>query len=131
VVGALNTIAGGPNTSARIDQELENGGHIDAALTRGPGRDVRASGTLDLPFLPRPITVGADGTLDPPTGRAEISASGVKGRSIQLPPRIRVYTTPTGELDVDLPGAIRIGGIPISRGGTYVIGQRDRPKRRK
>jgi hypothetical protein len=121
VAGALNTIASGPNTSARID----NIKHIDGTVTRGAGRDVSAEGRA------YGREVGAQGALDPPTGRAEVSASAIKGRGIGLPPRVRFYTTPTGELDVELSGPITLGRIPFVSKGTYVIGEPDPPSRRR
>lgn len=115
VAGALNTVAAGPNTSARIDGlELP----VVGTVSRGPGRDIRAGGKIKGV----PLSMSATGTLDPPTGRAEISASGVKGRGgIGLPSRIRIYTTPTGELQFELPGPITLGGAPLVSKGTYVI----------
>ena len=122
VAGALNSIASGPNRSESI--EIDG---VKGRVSRGAGRDVRAEGRVPGINVP----VGASGVLDAPSGRAEISVSGVKGRGIGLPDRIRIYMTPTGELDFDLPGPIRLGPIPILKKGTYAIGTRDRPTPRK
>lgn len=124
VAGALNTIAAGPNTSAPLKIKGKGFG-VEGVITRGAGNDVHADGKLVG------VTVGARGTLDPPTGRAEISASRIRGRHIGLPSSIRIYTTPTGELDVDLPEDITLLGLPFQRKGTYVIGQPDPPQRKR
>jgi len=120
VAGALNTIASGPNTSAPLPV-----GPFNGTVSRGAGRDIRAAGKVG-----GVIDVGVEGVLDPPTGRAEISASGLRGgKGVRVPPRVRVFTTPTGELDVELSGPVGVG--PFRRGkGTYYIGTPDRPKRR-
>jgi hypothetical protein len=106
VAGALNTIAGSPNTSAAVP-----GG----TLRRGAGSDVRG----DARIFGRHI--GAHGSLDPPSGRSEVSVSGIQGEGVTLPPRVRVYNTPTGELDLELPDSIKIKGFTIQKKGTYVI----------
>ena len=80
---------------------------------------------------PFPLPVGASGLLEPPTGRAEVTVSGVKGRGIGLPGRIRIYTIPSGELDFDQPGPVKVGPFPILDKGTYVIGTPDTPKARR
>ena len=126
VAGAVNAITSGPNQSAPIDTKRFTG-----RISRGAGRDVRAEGNLRLNDTPIPLPVGASGLLEPATGRAEVTVSGVKGRGIGLPGRIRIFTTPSGELDVDLPGPVRVGPFPILDKGTYVIGTRDTPKRRQ
>ena len=120
--GAVNAIAGGPNQTQPIDKAGFKG-----QVTRGSGRDVRADGKVKE----IPLPVGASGTLEPPTGRAEITLSGVKGRGVGLPGRIRIYTTPSGELDFDLPGPIKVGPISIRPKGTYVIGTPDPPGRKR
>ncbi len=102
-----------------------------ARVSRGAGRDVWAGGRLRLNGRPFPLPVGASGLLEPPTGRAEVTVSGVKGRGIGLPGRIRIYTTPSGELDFDLPGPVKVGPFPILDKGTYVIGTPDTPKARR
>jgi len=128
VAGALNTIAGGPNRSAPIEVK----GRVDGTISRGSGRDVHAQGTITPPVLHRPIRVGAQGTLDPLTpGKAEVSASGIRGTGGGLPSRVRVYNTPTGELDIDLGGPVKVFGVPMLGGGAYVIGQPDPPARRR
>lgn len=120
VAGALNTIAGGPNTSAPLPVVPFNG-----TVSRGAGRDIRAFGKIG-----GAISVDVEGVLDPPTGRAEISASGLRGvKGVQVPQRVRVYTTPTGELDVELSGPVGVGPLRLGK-GTYYIGTPDRPKRR-
>ena len=119
VAGALNAIASGPNTSAPV-----NGLGVpsrDVRVSRGSGRDIRTSGRV------LGTDVSATGTLDPPTGRAEISASGVRGEHIGLPSRLRVYNTPGGELDLELPGPVRLGPVGLPA-GTYVIGTPDPPR---
>jgi len=122
VAGALNTIAAGPNTSAPIKgKDLP----VHGTITRGAGRDLTATARV------LGADVGARGTLDPPSGRAEISLSGIVGEKIGLPPHIRVYTTPTGELDIDLSGPVRLGRFTLRPRGTYVIGQKDPPKRKR
>lgn len=123
VAGAVNAITRGPNRSAPIDTKRFTG-----RISRGAGRDVRAEGKLRLKDTPIPLPVGASGLLEPPTGRAEVMVSGVKGRGIGLPGRIRIYTTPSGELDFDLPGPVRVGPFPILDRGTYVIGTPDLPR---
>lgn len=123
VAGALNAIATGPNTSAQIKGK---GIPVNGTVSRGPGREVQASGKVKGVPLP----VSATGTLDPPTGRAEISVSRVEGRGIGLPSRMRIYTTPTGELDFELPGPIEFLGAPVVSKGRYVIGEPDPSKRR-
>ena len=119
VARVLNTIASGPNTSAGLKEDGVRG-----QFRRGPGRDFQGEGKVF-----RVYPVGVSGTLDPPTGRAEVSASGVKGRGAKLPERIRIYNTPAGELDVDLSGPVQVGPIRLDK-GVYVIGQPDPPKRR-
>jgi hypothetical protein len=55
VAGALNTIAGGANTSAPIDIK----GRVDGTISRGSGQDVRAQGKVRLPLLgPIPVDAG-------------------------------------------------------------------------
>ncbi len=122
VAGIVNAIAGGPNQTQPIDKAGFKG-----QVTRGSGRDVRADGKV----REIPLPVGASGTLEPPTGRAEITLSGVKGRGVGLPDRIRIYTTPSGELDFDLPGPIKVGPISIVPKGTHVIGTPDPPGRKR
>lgn len=89
-----------------------------------PASDVRARGRIAGLYR-----VGADGTLDPQTGRPEISVSGLKGEGIDLPSHVRFYNTATGELDVDLSGSIGVGPLRVGK-GVYVIGAPDAPKRR-
>ena len=114
IAGALNTIVGGANRSASVDTSMVRG-----TVTRGAGRDLDAQGSvLGLP-------VGARRVLDPPTGRAEISASGFKGEGIGLPPHVRIYNTPTGELDIDLSGPIKKGPFTLAQKETYYIGAAD------
>jgi len=127
VAGALNTISSGPNTSAPVDIPAEKG-RVQGSITRGPGRDFRAEGRVSLGRLTTP-RVGATGTLDPSTGRPELSASDIRGRGIGLPPRVRVYNTPTGELDVTLSGPVRFGPFTLAEEGTYVIGTPDRGRK--
>jgi hypothetical protein len=116
VAGALNTIAGGANTSAPIDIK----GRVDGTISRGSGQDVRAQGKVRLPLL-GPIPVDARGTLDPPApGKAEVSVSNINGKGVGLP-RARFYNTPSGELDVDLSGDLKFGGVTIRKRGTYVV----------
>ena len=122
LAGIVNAIAGGPNQTQLIDQ-FGFKGHV----TRGSGRDVRADGKVKA----IPLPVGASGTLEPPSGRAEITVSGVKGRGVSLPDRIRIYTTQSGELDFDLPGPIKVGPISIVPKGTHVIGTPDPPGRKR
>lgn len=119
IAGALNAIAAAPNTSAHVDAGLVHG-----TVTRGAGREIAAQGRYGLG------RAKVRGVLDPPTGRAEISASGLKGGLLGLPPRVRIYNTPTGELDVDLTGPIRIGPKIVVSKGTYPIGAADAPPRR-
>ena len=126
VAGAVNAVTSGPNQSAPINTKGFTGW-----ISRGAGRDVRAEGKLRLKDMPIPLPVGASGLLEPPTGRAEVTVSVVKGRGIGLPGRIRIYTTPSGELDFDLPGPVKVGPFPILEKGTYVIGTRDTPKQRR
>ena len=117
VARALNTVVSAPNTSAPLPLREFNG-----TLSRGAGRDIRAQGVF------KRIPLGARGVLDPPTGRAEVSASAIAGQGIGLPPRVRVYTTPTGELDVDLAGPVKLGPVTLRPRGTYVIGTPDPPR---
>lgn len=119
VARALNTVAGAPNTSAQVHED-----RVSATLVRGPASDVRARGRIAGLYR-----VGADGTLDPQTGRPEISVSGLKGEGIDLPSHVRFYNTATGELDVDLSGSIGVGPLRVGK-GVYVIGAPDAPKRR-
>ena len=120
VAGALNTIASGPNTSAPVRAK-----GVDGVVRRGAGRDVSAEGKV------RMIPVQAEGVLEPPTGRAEVGLSRVRGRGVvKLPDRVRFFNTPGGELDVHLPSDVRIGVVPVARKGTYVIGQPDPPRRK-
>lgn len=118
VAGALNTIAGGPNTSARI-----TGDHVDGVIARGGGRDVTADAKVFG------FGTHARGTIDPQTGRREISVSGLNGNR-PLPSHVRVYNTPSGELDLDLSGPANLGLIKKGK-GIYVIGQPDPPKKTK
>ena len=121
VAGALNTIASGPNTSAPLHVKGVNG-----VVRRGGGDDVSAEGKIGG-FG----SVGAQGVLEPPTGRAEVGISKVRGRgAVKLPDRVRFFNTPGGELDVHLPSDVRIGVVPVARKGTYVIGQPDPPRRK-
>ena len=119
VARALNTIASAPNTSAKVSED-----RVSGTLVRGPAGDVRARGRIAGLYR-----VGAGGTLDPPTGRLEISVSGLKGEGIDLPSHVRFYNTSTGELDVDLSGSIRVGPLRVGK-GVYVIGAPDAAKRR-
>jgi hypothetical protein len=119
VAGALNTIAAVPNTSAPLKVAP-----FDGSVSRGAGRDIRASGKIG-----GALSVGVEGVLDPPTGRAEISASSLSGKGVRVPSRIRIYTTPTGELDVELPGPAGVGPFRFGK-GTYYIGTPD-PRKRK
>lgn len=108
VAGAVKAIISGPNRSEAIHTKDFTG-----RVSRGGGRDVRAEGQLILQDRRIPLPVGASGVLEPPTGRAEVTVSGVKGRGVGLPSRVRIYTTPSGELDFDLPGPVRVGPFPI------------------
>lgn len=119
VARVVNTIAGGPNTTADLHEDGLRG-----TFRRGAGRDFQGEGKV-LGFYP----VGVTGTLNPPTGRPEVSAAGVRGHGAKLPDRIRIYNTPTGELDAELSGPLSVGPFRI-RKGVYVIGQPDPPKRR-
>lgn len=119
VARALNTIASAPNTSAQVSED-----RVSGTLLRGPAGDVRARGRIAGLYR-----VGADGRLDPPTGRPEISVSGLKGEGIDLPAHVRFYNTPTGELDVDLSGSIGVGPLRVGK-GVYVIGAPDAAKHR-
>jgi len=121
VAGALNTIAAGPNTSARIEGKDVP---VEGTITRGAGQDLRATARV------LGVDVGARGALDPPTARAEIGLSGIVGEKIGLPPHVRVYTTPTGELDIDLSGPVKLGPVVVRRKGVYVIGREDPPRRK-
>jgi hypothetical protein len=79
------------------------------------------------------IPAGARGVLDPQTGRAEVSVSDVHSetRGVRLPPKVRVYNTPSGELDVTLSSDVTLPVFGTVAGkGTYVIGRRD-PKAKK
>lgn len=119
VAGALNAITAGPNTTGTA--EIENWGK--GTIRRGPAADVHVNGRVGG------IGFGADGTLDPASGKPEVSFSDVKGRGlVKLPPRIRVFTTPTGELDFELSGPIKLAPKDVLGKGTYVIGTPDPPK---
>lgn len=108
IAGALNAVAAGPNTSAPVDVD-----HFTGSVSRDGGRKLTAEGRATIPKLGAGIKVGGSGNLDPPTGRAEISASGLKGRDgLGLPERVRFYTTPSGELDVYLSGPPEVRTLP-------------------
>jgi len=107
VAGALNTIAGAPNTSAPVP-----GG----VLRRGAGSAVRG----DASILGRHL--GAHGFLDPPTGKPEVSVSGLEGEGVILPSHVRVFNTPSGELDIELPAAVKLNRyVTLRPKGTYSI----------
>lgn len=130
VAGALNTIVSGPNTSAPVRAK-----GVDGVVRRGAGRDVSAEGKVWMPGIPRlpglpAPRLRAEGALEPPTGRAEVVISKVRGRgAVELPDRVRFFNTPGGELDVELPSDGRIGPVPIAK-GVYVIGKPDPPRRK-
>jgi hypothetical protein len=123
VAGALNTIAGGPNTSAPIRT-----GSVNGAVTRGDGQDIR--GTARIFGIPRPL--GARGTLNPPSGRKEIGVSEVESETpgLDLPDRVRIYNTPTGQLNIELADPITFGGFQLKNKGTWIIGAPD-PRKKK
>jgi hypothetical protein len=127
VANTLNTIAGSPNSSGPLPPASIGGVSVGGGrVTRGRGDTMHGEGRIGIP--PFGKRIGADGTLDPPNGRPEVAISGIRGRGLDLPPRIRVFTTPTGELDVDMAGPFGWG--PFRRdAGTYVIGTPDPPKR--
>lgn len=116
IANSLNAIAAGPNTSAPIHEEGGKG-----TISRGAGRDLRVEGQAQIGRVH--IGGAATGTLDPPTGRREISISGIRSgiRGVGLPSRIRVYTTPSGELDYESPESVTVGPLPLLKRGTYVI----------
>jgi hypothetical protein len=136
VAGALNTIASGPNTSAPVvihDPRPGKPDVVDGRINRGAGRDLQAGAEVRIPGFGT-HRVGAQGTLDPLVpGRAEVSASGIRSSgAIGLPSRVRIYTTPSGELDADLDGPVKVFGldVPWLKKGTYAIGDRDPRKAR-
>jgi hypothetical protein len=129
VARTLNTIAAGPNSAGPLPRaRLGPIGATDGRLARGAGSNVHGEAQVGIPGFKQ--SIGADGTLDPPSGRPEVSFSGIKGKGVDLPPRVRVLTTPTGELDVELTGPMGYGPISVPK-GTYVIGTPDRPRSRK
>ena len=121
IANSLNTIAGGANTTAPIQED-----RVQGSISRDAGNNLRFTGHAQIKGIDKSIT--ATGTLDPPTGRREITISDPKVPLVHLPPRIRVYTTPSGELDYDLPAPITFGPLSWPR-GTYVIGEPDPPRR--
>lgn len=120
VAKIVNAITGAPNTTASLTPT-----GVAGVVRRGAGDGISANAKV----LGQDIE--ATGRLDPPSGRAEASVSGVRSKGLRLPGRIRIFTTPSGELDVELPDAVMMGPIKVRPPGTYVIGQPDAPKRKK
>jgi hypothetical protein len=119
IAGALNKIAGGPNTSAQFDDPA-----FEGAIARGPGQDVRVNGTARHRLLPKPIGVGAQGVLESPSGPGEVVISGITDTIpfVTLPPRVRVFNTESGELDFHVGGPLTVFGRQVLKpGATYVI----------
>ena len=101
-------------------------GALQKATPLRSDRDMAASLQVAASTRAKPAT----GVKQPPlTGRPEVSAAGIRGHGAKLPDRIRIYNTPTGELDAELSGPLSVGPFRI-RKGVYVIGQPDPLKRK-
>ena len=117
VAGALNTVVGGPNTSAPI-----NVGGVDATVRRGAGRDLQANGRISIPQGPR-VSFQASGVLDQPSTSPGVSLSGIRSATfgLTLPRSARVYNAANGELDAAIPQAVKVFGVPIYEPGVYEV----------
>ncbi len=117
VANAVDAVAAGPNTSAPVHNAYFNG-----TLQRGAGGDVHLHGDLPKLFLKG---VDVSGVLEGPDAQGGIRVSGLKGSGLplftRLPPRLRLYNLPDGELDVDLGGPVKFGPFAGLKAGSYAI----------
>lgn len=143
VAGIVNAITESPNTRRTLPTKV---GSFD--ISRGAGQQVDAHGQVKIPkapsFLPSP-TVSVTGRLDPAGGGGDVSISGVTGsvsagRFDTFPKRVRIFNTPTGELDYEIHPGIQFSlpnpftgkriSLPGLSEGTYVIGAPDPPRKK-
>jgi len=122
VAGVVNRIAGSANSSAGMSSK-----GVEMAIQRGRGSDVAAR--ADLPGGDG--FVSANGLLDPPSARKEVSFSNLRGLTNlglieTFPTSVRVFNTATGELRYEIYPGLRIrrpSGLRIinRQEGQYVI----------
>jgi hypothetical protein len=119
IANAVDAVAAGPNTSAPIHSSYFNG-----TIRRGAGQDIHLHGDVDAQYV---HSKGVDvcGVLEGPDAQGGVRISGIKGSGLPfhmgLPPRLRLYNGPNGELDVDIAEPVTLGGIPIKGAGRYAV----------
>jgi hypothetical protein len=140
VAGAINTMAASTNSRTTIPSSV---GPI--TVSRGPGQQVDAGGRAKIRVKGVPISTsvpfGVSGQLDAASTQPGVSFSKVAGHVgiggfESFPNHLRVFNTPTGELDYEFcpdirysaPGGLFRWSYPA---GTYVIGAPDRLRGKK
>lgn len=138
IAKVINTVTSGPGTRAQLPRNFGS-----VAISRDARQGVNARGNVKIPTTGLHPSIDVTGQLDPGNGTSDVAISGMTGnvgagKFDEFPKRIRVFNTPTGELDLEMhPGIgisapipftgrrMRIFGRPE---GIYVIGEPDPPR---